>query len=72
MTEQKVMEMSKKQMSISDKNISNEDTMKDSLLVRSSANQKMHIRSLNDFSQEKVKHMKNSYFNSSITGTRQT
>lgn len=69
MTEQKVIEMSKKQMSISDKVISNEEPlgMKDSLVIKSATQQGgIQMQSLNDFGN--IKGQKSPYLNSSTNG----
>lgn len=61
--------MSKKQKSISDRQISQEeDAMKDSLVLRNHSAQSK-IRSLNDLNRIKGVSLKNSYFNESLNGT---
>jgi anion-transporting ArsA/GET3 family ATPase len=71
MTEKKVIEMSKKQRSISDKQISQTDEMMRDSLVFQNQSPSSKIRSLNDLNRIKGISHKNSRLNSSITGRNQ-
>jgi len=68
MTEKKVIEMSKKQRSISDKQISQTDELMRDSLVLQNQSPSSKIRSLNDLNRIKGISHKNTRLNSSITG----